>query len=269
MTTTIEAMRAARKCLHDGIGVSAVCNALDEAITHEEAQSVEPVGYAIYAINGRGQSTLYDMKPWAGDKSMRDDGGQGEYWSGNEKLFTHPAPAKQPLDSEREALIAAFADLISGMHTRAINNVTVKSSTLKSFADEVGVLARKAADMLAADAQRYEQGARDALHATITYLVHGNADFSGFPEGLASHLVERVNQLKQQVAVPQEPVLYQFRNIIDGKPVNAWSEVNPRNPNMQTLQEAIQELLAYRYKNLPCYEVRALYTKPQPQGDKA
>ena len=62
-----------------------------------------------------------------------------------------------------------------------------------------------------------------------------------------------------------EPVMYQFRNIVEGVVPSeaAWKEVKPRNPYMNTVQDSVKELLAYRYKGQPSYEVRALYTAPQ------
>jgi hypothetical protein len=110
--TTIEAMELAVGALTDGpdLEVQLAIDILRDITKREKVQSVEPVGYAIYAINGRGLSTLYAVKPWGGDDSMCDDGGQGDYWAGNKKLFTHPAPAKQPLSTERKALIAKLRE---------------------------------------------------------------------------------------------------------------------------------------------------------------
>ena len=66
--------------------------------------------------------------------------------------------------------------------------------------------------------------------------------------------------------IKQEPVLYQFRwTNPAGQQVNdtaiEWTQVEPRWNG--TVQEKCAELLAHRYGEKPCYEVRALYTSPQ------
>lgn len=57
-------------------------------------QSGEPVAYAIFGINGAGQSTVYDVKKIADDWKC-DDGCLGEFWSGNEPLFHSLQPAQE------------------------------------------------------------------------------------------------------------------------------------------------------------------------------
>lgn len=69
----------------------------------------------------------------------------------------------------------------------------------------------------------------------------------------------------------QEPVMYQFRwTNPAGQQVNdtaiEWTQVEPRWNG--TVQEKCAELLSHRYGEKPCYEVRALYTSPQAQGEK-
>jgi hypothetical protein len=59
------------------------------------------------------------------------------------------------------------------------------------------------------------------------------------------------------------PVLYQYRDISEGVPTSDWKDVKPRNIHTDTVQDRIRELLAYQYKGQTCYEVRALYTRPQ------
>ena len=65
-----------------------------------------------------------------------------------------------------------------------------------------------------------------------------------------------------------EPALYQFRWLNPGCNPDAddnalqWKPVEPRN-RLQTTQDAINELEAYRYGGWPCYEVRALVALPE------
>jgi hypothetical protein len=64
----------------------------------------------------------------------------------------------------------------------------------------------------------------------------------------------------------QNPVGYEFKWTNPGANPDVsleeldWKPVTHRT--FQTVQECIRELLAYRYKDVPVYEVRALYTTP-------
>ena len=95
-----------------------------EAIAREEAQSTEPYAWSRLLRDGKNSQPVTVFK-------KPDD---AENWV---ELFTHPAPAKQPLDSERAELIESHRWLSEhGVNT------------------DVKTLARKTADMLAADAER-------------------------------------------------------------------------------------------------------------------
>lgn len=64
-------------------------------------------------------------------------------------------------------------------------------------------------------------------------------------------------------AKPAEPVAYWFRHInTEGAPTTEWEPVKARNPYMNTVADSVRELLAYRYKDKPCYEVMPLYAAP-------
>lgn len=45
-----------------------------------------------------------------------------------------------------------------------------------------------------------------------------------------------------------------------------WKEVQPWNPRMQTVEQRVQELRAFRYDGKPTYEVRALGVIPDGVG---
>ena len=56
-----------------------------------------------------------------------------------------------------------------------------------------------------------------------------------------------------------EVVAYWWRHInVDGEPTTYWKPCEPRNIHVNTVQDTVNELLAYRYKGKPCYEVREL-----------
>lgn len=75
-----------------------------------------------------------------------------------------------------------------------------------------------------------------------------------------------------EAQAPSEPVLWQWRWTNPGGYENqpdemlAWKLLDP-SPG-QTVQQRIDELLAYRHKGEPCYEVRALYAAPVSEQDK-
>jgi len=79
----------------------------------------------------------------------------------------------------------------------------------------------------------------------------------------AAKAVDQSVDAKKIVQAQGEAVLWQFRNIVGGDPATDWQECKPRNPYINTVQDTVNELLAYRYDGRPCYEVRALYTHPQ------
>jgi hypothetical protein len=57
---------------------------------------------------------------------------------------------------------------------------------------------------------------------------------------------------------------YWSRNITeDGEPATPWKPVEPRNPYVNTVADSVRELLAYRYKGKPCYEVASVHTADQ------
>ena len=92
----------------------------------------------------------------------------------------------------------------------------------------------------------------------------GPEDF-GIPKIWEERVENYVNwRLSLSAPEQSEAVMYQYRNIVEGEPKTEWEEVKPRNPHMETVQDSINELLAYRYKGRPSYEVRALYAAPQP-----
>jgi len=124
MKTTIEAMKQALYELTVLNHGAAVCAALEAAIAREEAQSVEPVAEALVTFNG--------MTPMYAPLSQLP--------VGKTLLFTRPAPAKTPLDSEREALVTKL---------REASNVIDGE-----VADHITETVMEAADMLEADAQQ-------------------------------------------------------------------------------------------------------------------
>jgi len=161
MMTTIEAMKQALEALakyiggvsilNDGPDASDVehanemlvksmqlarpaINALREAIAHEEAQMAEPVAWRVWIGNNDGQQYIYS------------EDGDGE------PLYTRPAPAKT---SERAALInesRVFAD-----------NLRVVME------DQAAGVIDSLCDMLAADADAYNQGRYDEQAAQGPY----------------------------------------------------------------------------------------------------
>lgn len=67
----------------------------------------------------------------------------------------------------------------------------------------------------------------------------------------------RASEQAQQGSVP---VVWQYRPIAAPTP-GEWRDVVPAHHD-QTLEQRLEELLAYRYDHKPCYEVRALYDRP-------
>jgi hypothetical protein len=64
-------------------------------------------------------------------------------------------------------------------------------------------------------------------------------------------------------AKPAEPVAYWFRHInTEGEPTDDWKPVKANDFYMQTVEDSVRELLAYRYEGKPCYEVMPLYAAP-------
>lgn len=72
-----------------------------------DAKVAEPYAYAIHDVHGN----LVDIKLWDAEEAPFDDGGFGEYWGGNTKLYTSTAA------SESEALLrearSDLADLLA------------------------------------------------------------------------------------------------------------------------------------------------------------
>jgi len=102
---TIEAMKQIREKLVKGDLLCEVVavSMLDEAIKREEAQSVEPVAWMKTFNHGGGKHTCVvslDKPPTNGFAALEQV----------TPLFAHPAPAKQPLPAEREALIERLRD---------------------------------------------------------------------------------------------------------------------------------------------------------------
>lgn len=62
--------------------------ALGDGVAQEMLAS-KPVAYAIYVIGG-GKIHLHDVKKITDDEWKCDDGGLGDYWSGNEPLYASP-----------------------------------------------------------------------------------------------------------------------------------------------------------------------------------
>lgn len=63
---------------------------MENNMVHEHTTSMvrKPIAYAVYQIAGDCNGiVLRTVKPWAGDDSMGDDDGMGEYWAGNTKLY--------------------------------------------------------------------------------------------------------------------------------------------------------------------------------------
>lgn len=69
--------------------------------------------------------------------------------------------------------------------------------------------------------------------------------------------------IEELVKMP-EPVAYWYRNITpEGEAANSWKPVEPRNPYMNTVEDSARELLGYRYKDKPCYEVMPIHSADQ------
>lgn len=68
-------------------------------------------------------------------------------------------------------------------------------------------------------------------------------------------------------AAQAEPVAWRYRHILNTlnpavpEAITEWRPVEPRDC-LQTLEQRIAELRAYRYDGRPCYEVQALYAAP-------
>lgn len=70
-------------------------------------------------------------------------------------------------------------------------------------------------------------------------------------------------KVEELVKMP-EPVAYWYRNITpEGEAANSWKPVEPRNPYMNTVEDSVRELLGYRYKDKPCYEVMPVHSADQ------
>jgi len=114
----IEAMKLVFVGLAFMAGAERLRAILAEAISREEAQSVEPVAEALVTFAG--------MNPMYSPLSQLP--------VGKTLLFTHPAPAKQPLSAERAALISEI-------------------QSLANLPKQLLPIVKRAVDMLAADAQ--------------------------------------------------------------------------------------------------------------------
>lgn len=69
--------------------------------------------------------------------------------------------------------------------------------------------------------------------------------------------------IEELVKMPA-PAAHWYRNITpEGEAANGWKPVEPRNPYMNTVEDSVRELLAYRYKDKPCYEVMPVNTADQ------
>jgi hypothetical protein len=89
---------------------------------------------------------------------------------------------------------------------------------------------------------------RDAAEATLTHL--GYSWVGG-------------ELWKPPLGKPSEPVAYWFRHInTEGEPTDDWKPVKANDFFMQTVEDSVRELLAYRYEGNPCYEVMPLYAAP-------
>lgn len=98
-------------------------------------------------------------------------------------------------------------------------------------------------------------------------------DYYGIPsEKIDLDVVDKsITGLRTMIAAmeAQEPVLHQYRwlnpaNNPDDTDLMDWKLVEPRNPHMDTVQDRITELEAYRYDGRVVYEVRGLFAHAQP-----
>jgi len=125
MESTIDAMKLAVHALGQE-DIQGAQNILWEAIASEEAQTVEPSGFALAAI---------------GCKHFGNPIPQEWYAAARELLSSSPTPATEPA----KPLYGKRKELVDGLRESA----TIVESDGWSFGDEL----REAADMLAADAQ--------------------------------------------------------------------------------------------------------------------
>lgn len=86
-------------------------------------------------------------------------------------------------------------------------------------------------------------------------------------------LCKEIDTLRAQLAAiaATEPVFYEFQWTNPGnqphqpESIFVWARVEPAWNG--TVQQKVDELLAYRYDDKPTYRVRALFTRPMPAQD--
>ncbi len=89
-------------------------------------------------------------------------------------------------------------------------------------------------------------------------------------QGLSAEFAELERRALSAPAAPEPVALWQYRwtnpgGNIDAAPEDtAWKEVQVTNVHMQTMEDRLKELRAYRYNDRPMYEVRALYAGATP-----
>ena len=87
---------------------------------------------------------------------------------------------------------------------------------------------------------------------------------------IQSAMLEEIEELRTQLAeiAVTEPVYYEFQWTNPGNQPHqpesmfVWARVEPAWNG--TVQQKVDELLAYRYDDKPTYRVRALFTRPMP-----
>jgi len=186
----------------------------------------------------------------------------------------------QQMQAYARAAIQALATVPEGISSDQENAMLETGLIDVPFGMTAGQAARTVAKaMLSAAPQPTKQVAQqetyeelvNALHAIDTAAVRlpgFEVKHEGGLQAVVQNIVDAINrQVLQQEPAQDEPVRYEFRwtNPGENKGVSdeelAWKVVEPGWG--ETVEQKCKALSSYTYNGKLCYEVRALYTRPQ------